>query len=626
MIKNLVLISVFFVFCSTSSANVGEEERPLIVQRKVDLSSSSLNYSSTGSFHCSVGFCEDEIIRGLARRGGSRTDIYLLDASSDNGGWSVAIKNFIQRELPHCGKHFHVFNLISGNELNDEIISTSGNITSYKLNLKIENIKTELEKRRFNLFHKIDLITLDQALNNSLDPFGTLEDVYELLNPKGGMLLSGGFLFDLQDLNQNSIGRQQFQNGWKVLELSTAHSIFKQVNFNLDSFMLIRTNQKPLSLPLDYTEDFFKNGYRLTVPWVRNKKAFLWEAQVNTDWCSYYVSPNQDPQKIQQLFNPHGLESLVELFLKNEAEKEGFIENYKAFYLGGNDTHESKIMKKSVISYLSTLLSMNYSFKAENFKYNEKDEEIDRIEILRKFDLHRGTFKGNEKVLRECSLNKECRIIRVRSTPEEIKQIIAEEKSLADQLKYTLEWKVYDHDGPTNLVESLLAEGFSPEDEERVLVFPLFMNSFSRKKPIPLGMELVYVQSDEGLKDLAEISKEIGRKGVDTEMKRLASILFDTPNRMTVYVLRKNGEPVSCGRVHYEPGSEFAELAGHRTKTKHRRFGYSSLIVHHQLRDIVKAGCSYVFVDALPTSESSLLKVGFIPLTKTRPFVYKPIQ
>ncbi|WP_437868640.1 GNAT family N-acetyltransferase [Sorangium sp. So ce363] len=132
------------------------------------------------------------------------------------------------------------------------------------------------------------------------------------------------------------------------------------------------------------------------------------------------------------------------------------------------------------------------------------------------------------------------------------------------------------------------------------------------------------VEDERGLADVAEISRDIGRRDVDAETRRLAGILRDTPDGMTVHVLRFNGEPVACGRTHYAEGSEFAELAGGRTQSAHRGRGYFSALVRHRLAEALARGRTYALVDALPTSEPILRRLGFTVLTSTRPYVYEP--
>ncbi len=218
----------------------------------------------------------------------------------------------------------------------------------------------------------------------------------------------------------------------------------------------------------------------------------------------------------------------------------------------------------------------------------------------------------------------ECRILLAPATAAGIAVLVAEEKASADRHAYTLEWKVYGHDGPANLVDTLLAAELEPDDAEQVLVRATAGGDPPEATSFPPGMEIVRVEGERGLAAVAEISRDTGRRNVDAETRRLAAILRDTPDAMTVYVLRVNGEPVACGRIHYAVGSELAELAGGRTKLAHRRRGHFSALVRHRLAEASARGCSHAVVDALPTSEPILRRMGFAILTSTRPYVYVP--
>lgn len=200
-----------------------------------------------------------------------------------------------------------------------------------------------------------------------------------------------------------------------------------------------------------------------------------------------------------------------------------------------------------------------------------KDSE--RKRLLRRLDHHRLCLAEPGSVARGFSPDRsECRILLAPATPAGIATLVAEEKALADRRRYTLEWKVYGHDGPANLVDSLLAAGFEPDDEEQVLVLPLATagGAPAGAGARPPGTDIVRVEDEHCLAYVAEISRDIGRRDVDAETRRLAGILRDTPDGMTVHLLRFNGEPVACGRTHYAEGSELAELAGGRTKSARR--------------------------------------------------------
>jgi predicted GNAT family acetyltransferase len=250
-----------------------------------------------------------------------------------------------------------------------------------------------------------------------------------------------------------------------------------------------------------------------------------------------------------------------------------------------------------------------------------------RKHLLERLDHHRRCLAEPGIVARELSHDRsECRLLLAPATAAGIATLVAEEAALADRHGYTLEWKTYGHDGPANLVDSLLAAGFEPHDEEQVLVLPLATAGAAPAGAgtLPPGADIVRVEDEHGLADVAEISRDIGRRHVEAETRRLAAILRDTPDRMTVHVLRFDGEPVACGRTHYAEGSELAELAGGRTKTAHRGRGYYSALVRHRLAEASARGCTHALVDALPTSEPILQRLGFTILTSTRPYVYEP--
>ncbi|GAB1816863.1 hypothetical protein HerbRD11066_00270 [Herbidospora sp. RD11066] len=234
-----------------------------------------------------------------------------------------------------------------------------------------------------------------------------------------------------------------------------------------------------------------------------------------------------------------------------------------------------------------------------------------------------GELAGHGGVVRERSADgAECRITYSRCTAEEIDEVIAAETALARSGGYTLEWKTYGHDEPPDLGTHLVAAGFTPEDPENVLALPLddaTLTAFD-----PTAFDIRRVTDPQGLADYAEISREIGRRNVDAEQERLARILRDTPEAMSIHIAYVGDEPVAAGRIYFKQGSRFAELAGARTKTTHRRRGLFIATVGARLHEARDRSRTHVFVDALPTSEPTLSKRGFKLLTRTQPYIYEP--
>ncbi len=247
-------------------------------------------------------------------------------------------------------------------------------------------------------------------------------------------------------------------------------------------------------------------------------------------------------------------------------------------------------------------------------------------DVLRRLDFERRVaserFMQGDIVRQHSPDGSRCLILYSRCTAKEIDEVIRNEISLAESRKYTLEWKAYGHDSPPNLKDRLLAAGFEPEPVESVMILPVNEGALAAFD-VP-AYDIRRIHDLEHLDDVAAISREIGRTNVEEEKSRLALILRDTPDQMSIYVAYINGEAVACGRIHFQENSEFAELCGGRTKTAHRNKGLYSALVAARLREALERNRRYIFVDALPTSEPILKKRGFQFVTHTQPFLYRP--
>lgn len=251
----------------------------------------------------------------------------------------------------------------------------------------------------------------------------------------------------------------------------------------------------------------------------------------------------------------------------------------------------------------------------------------DMLRILDRERRGAGEPAGRGGVVRERSPDDtECRIVYSHSSAGEIDYVIHDEVSRADSAGYTLEWKVYGHDAPSDLRDRLLAARFRPDAVESVLVLPLreaALAAFAAPALAAPAFEIKILPGTD-LDDVAEIARETGRVNVEEETHRLSMALRAAPDEQSVHVAYVDGEPVAVGRIHFPRGSDVAELAGGRTKTTHRNRGVFTALVGARLREALARGRTHVFVDALPTSEPILRKRGFEFVTHTQPFVYEP--
>jgi GNAT superfamily N-acetyltransferase len=164
------------------------------------------------------------------------------------------------------------------------------------------------------------------------------------------------------------------------------------------------------------------------------------------------------------------------------------------------------------------------------------------------------------------------------------------------------EWKYYEHDGP-ELRERLLAAGLEPEDPETVLV----AEAASITPPVA-DVEL--------------------REDVDAFMALAREIFGDRghgfPEHAVPVVACVDGQPVSGGRVDFEPEVDFAGMFGGVTLPDFRGRGLYRATVARRAELAREAGYRWLYADALPTSRPILERLGFVALTTTMPFVIPP--
>lgn len=254
---------------------------------------------------------------------------------------------------------------------------------------------------------------------------------------------------------------------------------------------------------------------------------------------------------------------------------------------------------------------------------------LDIVETLRRLDIDRigdSDPLENDGVVRRFAPGLgDCTIIYSRCPPERVDQIIRREKSMADQGRYALEWKLYGHDRPVNLGERLLNAGFEAEPVEKFMAIAVTAETVAVFESEIAKTQYDVRRIDIGrLDDLAVTAAETGQCDPEAERRRLEVIMRSTPETMSVYLAYDHDRPVSAGRIHYPIKGSFAGLFGGRTIPSHRNRGFYTALVAARLREALTRNVPYAFVDALPTSEPILTKRGFEAATYSRPYVYRP--
>jgi GNAT superfamily N-acetyltransferase len=184
------------------------------------------------------------------------------------------------------------------------------------------------------------------------------------------------------------------------------------------------------------------------------------------------------------------------------------------------------------------------------------------------------------------------------------------------------EWKYHGHDLPADLPDRLLAAGFVPEELETVEIAPVAQVAGSPVLPDAVFLRAVTERSD--FVRISTLEQRVwGENDLDFvdmfESERAAD-----PDGITIVVAEASGEVVCAAWIRFEPGTDFATLWGGATLPAWRGRGIYRATVAHRATLAATRGFRYLEVDASADSRPILERLGFVAVTTTTPYIWKP--
>ncbi|MEM7672460.1 MAG: GNAT family N-acetyltransferase [Verrucomicrobiota bacterium] len=180
------------------------------------------------------------------------------------------------------------------------------------------------------------------------------------------------------------------------------------------------------------------------------------------------------------------------------------------------------------------------------------------------------------------------------------------------------EWKVYDFDKPSTLLQRLLENGFEQGDEEALMVYDLNNSLPTRDKEIE-DIKIRKISSVEDLAAIVRIQETIWNRSFPWLQEQLLSM-----SDSTAYFCAFDGDlPMAAGWIEYPEGSLFAELHGGSVYPEYRGRGIYTELFRSRVEDAMVKGFPYISVDAAPMSRPILESKGFTKLCSTYPLTMK---
>jgi GNAT superfamily N-acetyltransferase len=182
------------------------------------------------------------------------------------------------------------------------------------------------------------------------------------------------------------------------------------------------------------------------------------------------------------------------------------------------------------------------------------------------------------------------------------------------------EWKHYSYDKPADLRERLLAAGFTPEQEEALLIAEIADLDVDLKPPP--GVELRAVEDEDDVAAFVAVHDEVFGGDYSSLGRVLWSALEERPGTAAAVVAWAEGSPISAARAEFHTGTGFVSLWGGGTLPSWRGRGVFRSLVAYRAALARDLGFRYLQVDASPDSRPILRRLGFAELAMTTPFLH----
>ncbi|HZG75680.1 MAG TPA: GNAT family N-acetyltransferase [Paenibacillus sp.] len=179
------------------------------------------------------------------------------------------------------------------------------------------------------------------------------------------------------------------------------------------------------------------------------------------------------------------------------------------------------------------------------------------------------------------------------------------------------EWKAYDYDAPSDLLERLRAHGFDIGEPEALMVLEAADGHPLLEGAVPPAVRRI--QEPDGIDELVRLEEEVWGASHAELGDRLKADLRERPETTYVYAAYEEGRAVGAAWMYLHEGTSFASLWGGSTLPSHRGKGLYTALLAARAQAASRAGFKLLTVDASPMSRPILERRGFERLAYTYP-------
>lgn len=208
-------------------------------------------------------------------------------------------------------------------------------------------------------------------------------------------------------------------------------------------------------------------------------------------------------------------------------------------------------------------------------------------------------------------------VIYSRLDENNVEEVISAQIARFSSIPQDFEWKTFDYDTPSDLIERLRRRGFEVEEPEALLVLDLDARPAALDRPMPGSV--VRITEPARVDEIVELEGSVWNEDHRALGEFLKRELSQRPETMSVYISYHDGLPISAAWIYFDKGGTFASLFGGATLPQFRGQGHYSSLLAARAQEARARGYSLLSVDASPMSRPILEKQGFRFLANTTP-------
>lgn len=204
--------------------------------------------------------------------------------------------------------------------------------------------------------------------------------------------------------------------------------------------------------------------------------------------------------------------------------------------------------------------------------------------------------------------------------PEGIRRLVAEAIAYFEGQPgiSRVEWKTRGHDDAPGLHEALLANGFTADPPESIMIGEA--RALSADVPLPDGVTLRRVVDEPDVRAMTAMQDEVFGEPVSNDMADALLHRMSLDDTMELWVAEADGRIISAGRLDPVAGTDFAGIWGGATRPEWRGRGIYRALTARRAQSALAKGKAFIQSDSTEFSRPILERSGLVKVSTTTPY------